>query len=228
MKRFVLILSLFLILLSSSVIAAPYADIEIEAFADGTLEIDGTTNYVSFQEFEVTDYLNKVGNYWVLNITTDEVFSDAVYKIVLPEDVVVNYIRVPDLLTIDNKKGHMTVLGVAHEQKFNILVQYSADKKSSLWWLILFVVALIIGFGTWKYLMKSPVKQTIKYKGLSPRQQQILDIILKNPNGITQAKLEEITKLPKSSLSRNVDALVRKEIIQKEQSGMTNTLFVKK
>lgn len=228
MKRLFLFFALFLIILSSQTIAATYADIDIKANSDGSLSIDGLTNYEPFVSFEEGDFLNYDGKYWVLNITTDEVFSDAIYKITLPENVVVNYLRVPDLLTIDNKNGRMTVVGTAHNQKMNIIVQYTADKKGGSWWFFLILIAIGSGLLVWAYMMKSPSHNSYTYKGLTPRQKQIFELVVKNTKGITQAEIETITKLPKSSLSRNIDSLVRKELIHKEQSGMSNKLFLVK
>lgn len=201
MKRLFLLLVLFSLLISSQAIAATYADIEIKSESDGSLSIDGLTNYEPFISFDATDFLNYDGKHWVLNITTDEVFSDAIYKITLPEDVVVNYLRVPDLLTIDNKNGRMTILGTAHNQKMNIIVQYTAEEKSSSWWVFLILIAIGVSLLTWSYLMKSPNNKSYTYKGLTPRQKQIFELVVKKPNGITQAEIETITKLPKSSLS---------------------------
>ncbi|MBU2442886.1 MAG: winged helix-turn-helix transcriptional regulator, partial [Nanoarchaeota archaeon] len=56
---------------------------------------------------------------------------------------------------------------------------------------------------------------------------EIMRIIEKNKKPITQAALEKILKIPKSSLSRNIDSLVRKDIITKEGKGMSNVLFLK-
>lgn len=220
-------LVLFLIIISSQAIAATYADIEIKANSDGSLSIDGLTNYEPFISFDDGDFLIRDGKYWVLNITTDEVFTDAIYKVTLPEDVVVNYLRVPNLLTIDNKDGRMTILGTAHNQKMNIIIQYTAEEKGSSWWIFLVLIAIGSALLTWGYMMKSPSQKSFTYKGLTPRQKQIFELVAKSTKGITQAEIETITKLPKSSLSRNIDTLVKKELIHKEQSGMSNKLFLK-
>lgn len=63
---------------------------------------------------------------------------------------------------------------------------------------------------------------------LSDRQKELITLIKHSKTGsITQAELERITGFPKSSLSRNVDSLVRKELIEKKQTGMSNTLCLK-
>lgn len=232
MKRltlFLLFLSLLTVLLSSQVIGATYADIELRLTSEGTVEIEGLTNYEGFIEYENEDYLTYNGKYWTLNITTQEEFSDVIYKIILPESVTVNYLRVPNLLTIDNKNSRMMVVGTAHDEKLNVILQYTTEsKKSSMWWFILMIVAFFIALFVWRFIMMPVDKTLLKHKGLTERQQKIINIVLENQNGITQGEIEKRTKLPKSSLSRNIDSLARKELIIKEQSGMSNKIFLKK
>lgn len=221
-------LFVFFALLSSQIMAATYADVDIKISSDGNVEIEGLTNYDPFINFEDSDFLSYDGKYWVLNITSKEVFSDAIYKITLPEDVVVNYLRVTDLLTIDNKNSRMTILGTANNQKLNIIVQYRLESKGVSFWFFVILIAVGSGLLVWSYMMKSEKHKSYTYKGLTPRQKQIFEIISKRPQGITQSEIESITKLPKSSLSRNIESLVRKELIHKEQSGMSNKLFLVK
>ena len=228
MKRMLLLSLLIFALLIPQALSATYADIDSRVHSDGSVDIDGLTNYDNFINYEDTDFLNYDGKYWTLNITTEEEFSDAIYKIELPEGVVVNYIRVPDMLTIDNKHGRLTIVGTAHNQKLQIQIQYTAEQQTTDWWIFLVIIAVGISLLVWGYLMKSPEQETYAYKGLTERQKQIIGIIRKNPEGITQAEIENLTKLPKSSLSRNIDTLVRKELVHKEQSGMSNKLFLKK
>ena len=62
---------------------------------------------------------------------------------------------------------------------------------------------------------------------LTPRQQEIVKILQKNKGQLAQSKLEKISKLPKSSLSRNIESLKRKNILEKTPNGMSNTLILK-
>jgi uncharacterized membrane protein len=55
----------------------------------------------------------------------------------------------------------------------------------------------------------------------------IVETIQKNKGSITQAKLEKSLEIPKSSLSRNIESLVRKNILVKESKGMTNLIMIK-
>jgi uncharacterized membrane protein len=60
---------------------------------------------------------------------------------------------------------------------------------------------------------------------LTERQNQILEIIKKAGGHTTQAKLQIETKIPKASLSRNIESLVRKKIVKKERKGMTMVIY---
>lgn len=228
MKRLLFFTLLFLILSSYSVLGAVYADVEIKLSNDGSIDIDGLTNYDGFLDYENSDFLKKQGKYWLLNISSEEIFSDAIFKIILPKDVIVNYLKVPSLLTIDNKDGQMTILATAHEEKLNIQVQFLSERQSNSLWIFILLIFFGIFLLLIAYHISKPEKNSYVYKGLTPRQKQIVDILIKNHFEIIQGEIEKITKLPKSSISRNVDSLVKKGLIHKEQSGMSNKLFLKK
>lgn len=66
----------------------------------------------------------------------------------------------------------------------------------------------------------------IKRELFTERQLAILDYLASH-GVVTQAELEKKLKLPKSSLSRNVDTLARKGVIFKEQRGMSNVVGLK-
>jgi uncharacterized membrane protein len=57
------------------------------------------------------------------------------------------------------------------------------------------------------------------------RQNQILEMIEREGGHTTQAKIQAETKIPKASLSRNIESLVRKNVIKKERKGMTMVIY---
>ena len=69
--------------------------------------------------------------------------------------------------------------------------------------------------------IKEKEKPSIDLTLFSPRQQDIIKI-LQGKDKITQKELESIMKIPKSSISRNIQTLVIKGIIKKENVGLTN------
>lgn len=66
-----------------------------------------------------------------------------------------------------------------------------------------------------------------KYSFLPQRQKDIIKI-LQTRDSISQKELEKILKIPKSSISRNINSLEARKLIEKKQSGNTNFLFLKK
>lgn len=73
---------------------------------------------------------------------------------------------------------------------------------------------------------KNEKKTLIDLSKFPLRQQEIITILITRKK-ITQKELETQMKIPKSSISRNVQALVSKNIIIKENKGMTNYLSLK-
>ena len=74
--------------------------------------------------------------------------------------------------------------------------------------------------------IKEKEKNNIDLSLFSPRQQDIIKI-LEEKGKITQKELETIMKIPKSSISRNIQTLVIKGVIQKESVGLTNYISLK-
>lgn len=62
---------------------------------------------------------------------------------------------------------------------------------------------------------------------LPERQQEIINI-LRDKKKVTQKQLEELMNIPKSSVSRNVQALFIKGIVEKQNVGQSNYVFLKK
>ena len=61
---------------------------------------------------------------------------------------------------------------------------------------------------------------------LIPRQRDIVGVLESHQKPVTQKYLEEHMEIPKSSLSRNIDSLVKRGILNKESNGMTNLLSI--
>jgi uncharacterized membrane protein len=79
-----------------------------------------------------------------------------------------------------------------------------------------------------KQFVEAPApKAKVSYnpETLTERQNQILEILKKAGGHTTQAKLQAETKIPKASLSRNIESLVRKKIVKKERKGMTMVIY---
>ena len=93
----------------------------------------------------------------------------------------------------------------------------------------IFIGLVLSFFFTKKYQNKKEekaIRKEIDLAILPERQKEIINI-LKIKNKITQKELEEIMKIPKASISRNVKTLQVKGILKKEQVGNTNYISLK-
>ena len=69
--------------------------------------------------------------------------------------------------------------------------------------------------------IKEENKVNYDIKNLPERQQEVIKLVEKNKK-MTQKQLEAAMSIPKSSVSRNVQALVIKGILKKEKAGQSN------
>lgn len=219
------ILVLALLILILPVTSAYYADINIDVEDTGLVSIEGETNHPTLLIEDSHEFTSKNGRYWVLNVSPEGEFSTMIYSLDLPKNAVVNYMKLPKLGRIEDNKGRISIIGTAQDQDVEIIVQYEILVFGVSWkWLYFVIGILLILFGFWLNYWKKSKKRVSLY-GLTSRQRKIVKLLKKGVK--TQAELERRTGLPKSSLSRNIDSLVRKEIVVKEQQGMTNILRLK-
>ncbi|MBN1923207.1 MAG: hypothetical protein JW791_00420 [Nanoarchaeota archaeon] len=219
---------LLLFLLTPLVFAADYyADVSIVVDNNGLVSISGLTNHPILNTVESSDFTTFGNNYWLLNITLLDVFSNYVYEITLPEGAVINYINTPDIMSISHDNGNMIITAIGNDEPFKAVVQYSVRQSFNyfqLLWFLVIPLAVIAYF----YLKKSKKRaKKIDYFLLTERQASIMRIVEKKKK-VTQKQLENILNLPKSALSRNIESLIRKDLIVKERKGLTNVIMVKK
>jgi len=217
------------ILIITPVFAGYYADIDIFLEDDGNVIIEGISNYPDLlTEQQSPDYTSKKGKYWLFNMTIDETFDEFIYRLHMPKDSDINYLKTRHLSRIDQDDS-MTVIGTGRDESLVILVQYSINKLENnnyILYLILLIV-ILTSLSTYFFLFhkKKKLKQ-IDPNILTERQKIIYDILKKSKKPVTQKYIEEKTNLPKSSVSRNIESMVRKGIISKEKVGMSNKLSI--
>ncbi len=228
-----ILLLIVLLIINISVAEDYYADVTINVDSTGLVSIEGETNHPGLDIESSQEFTSKDGKYWLLNISIDDYFSNFIYEITLPKNAVINYMRLPEFARIENSNKGLTIIGTGENKMFNIVIQYSLNNittQNYLLIILIFIFALIMLGGI--YYLYIRTKKLSKHlpdtKFLTERQKLIFDIVKKNKKPITQAQIEKITKLPKSSLSRNIESLVRKGLLQKEQKGMSNVVFIKK
>lgn len=209
-----------------------YADVEIEVTESGLVTVSGITNHPSLIVKDTSDLTSKKGRHWLLNLTVDGKFTDFVYTVNFPRNTEINYIKTPYLSRIYDTGNGIAITGTGKGRQFSVVAQYSIYPFRLGEGVILIItsaIGLIIVSLSAFFLLRprrgKPKSDYAKYS-LTERQKKILDIISKSNKPVTQAYIEKLTRLPKSSLSRNVDSLARKGIIQKQQRGMSNLLIL--
>jgi uncharacterized membrane protein len=244
-----ILITIILITISITAISASaldyYADVVIDVGTDGSASITGTANHPALMVGRTDNYTSKKGAYWLLDISPPEQFSDFIFKVVLPEKAIINYVKAPSQVRIAEEGNRLTITGTGKNEPFSLQIQYSFDttpKKSLLgellvWFgpaLILIIIGLVLLY-LGKKRKQQPGPKPGQITGLSynpdtltDRQKQILDLIQGSKTFMTQAMIERAINIPKSSVSRNIDSLVRKGILKKEKRGMSNILSLAK
>ena len=139
-------------------------------------------------------------------------------------------------MRIVDEEGEISVKATGKNERFYILAQYRIEKsntssldniKNIVIYLSLLVIVLIIVGVVFGKIKKRTIPKALHYhpESLTERQKAIVDFVMENKQPVTQAIIEKELKIPKSSLSRNIEALVRKGILKKESKGMTNIIY---
>jgi len=107
--------ALILILLFLPIVYAQdyYADIEINVDDAGFVTINGQTNHPNLLIENSPIYTSKKQDYWLLNITLNEEFSEYVYSVDLPTSASINYIKSSGFFRIEHKLRYRFILFMA-------------------------------------------------------------------------------------------------------------------
>ncbi|NTV23889.1 MAG: helix-turn-helix domain-containing protein, partial [Nanoarchaeota archaeon] len=169
----------------------------------------------------------KENGYWLLDLSTQEKFTEYTYQLNLPKNTVINYLGVYAVESFESKDG-FKITGHVTDRPFKITIQYKQEliEESHLFLMFAGAIAILV-FLIWIFLKKKkPVKKYHKDK-FSDREFMIITLLQKNHGCMTQAELERKTNLPKASLHRNIASLERKGIIDKTEIGMSNKICLR-
>ncbi len=247
---------IIIMLLAASITMAQemYADVVFDVSDTGSVNIKGLTNHPSLSERTTNELTSKKGDYWVFNLSLNETFSAFVYSVELPEGAVISYAKGSTPVRIGNN-GRTFVKATGTSKEMGITIQYSIENgKKSTGNLILIPVAVLLavfsilaGIFIRSRRKLHPAReanhvpeagQDLSYQEakqkqqwydkslLAERQRQIVELMEKHGKPVTQKRIEEEMGIPKSSLSRNIESLIRRGIIKKEGKGMTNIISI--
>ena len=250
LQKCVIILFMFLFsIFSYPIICAQnyYADIEISVDESGVVDIEGISNYPDFLVQNSHLYTYKKQSYWLLNITKEEVFSDYIYVLTLPEGSKINHVKTSGFRGIEEEDGKLIISGAGQNESLSIVVQYQVNKTSDEQSLIDFIILLalilsiIILTGLLIYfILKDKQKGSLgsdanvvgkggyNFKGLSERQKEIVQLLIDAKRPLTQVEIQKELDMPKAAVSRNVHSLEIKGLIEIEKIGMSNLIRLKK
>ncbi len=220
-----------LLLLANLACAQYYADVSFDIGEDGSVDISGTSNHPGLVVSHRTDLTSKAGSNWVFNMSlpTDERFSDIVYEVILPAGAEINYAKTKGQFRISADGGRMAVSGTSSDTEMSIIIQYRIGQvKSIMDWApygVLFLFFVILALFVIK---RRKITSNEMPHDLTERQKQILEYVRRSSESVTQTQVGEALGLAKSSVSRNVDTLLKKGYIVKESIGMSSYLSVKK
>ncbi len=226
---------LLLLILLFPFVDAYVADVIITIEDDGLVTITGNTNHPSLLELnESYSLTKKLDKYWYfdLNITG---FDKLYYSIILPENTEINNFISNNNTRISSKYNSINIIGYDINNSLEISVKYSKYTTSSfsnIFWIIFLSIIIFILILLYFYLFifnfkkeKKPIK--LDLRNLNNRQKQIISILEKE-NEVSQNKLLLLIKIPKSSLSRNLQSLEKKGYVYRQKSGLTYIIKLKK
>jgi uncharacterized membrane protein len=250
----------FILLLSSLLLFTPiyanqistnpidqyYADISIDIDNQGNIQINGISNHPFFNnETDPNLFITKSKGYWLLNITTNDIFSNYIYTINLPKNAEINYIKTQSKFRLTTDYNSLKIIGYAENNIIDLVIQYQIKQNTNqytfiktsyipiFFLFIIFTIALLsfifILIKNKKYKTNNtnedePTTQLIN--SLPDRQKNIYNILKENKFEITQKEIETILKIPKSSVSRNIQSLIKKGIITKIPIGLKNKIIL--
>ena len=216
-----------------------YADISIDVDSSGFVTIDGITNHPDILVENSEIYTSKKQSYWLINITKEDIFSDYIFILTLPEKSSINYIKSPGYISIEEDSGNLIVKGFGENESLSILLQYQTEKLSEtqsfdflsiilLTFLIFLIIILILFISREKLKVNNPDSNVQEFKGLNSRQKEIMSLLIDKNIPLTQTDIQKELNIPKAAVSRNVRGLELKGLIEKEQIGMSNLIRIKK
>lgn len=203
-----------------------YADVVIDVQNNGLVSIDGNTNHPMLTAQDTQDLTSKDGKYWIINISTDDKFSSFIYRLNLPENTELNYLKTPGLSRLEHTPSGLSVIGTGEDTTFFVIAQYSVNYKqenseiSYIVYASIALLAIIALISLFFYRKKEPLPK------LTRRQSTIYKIIEKNKKPITQKEIEIRSGLPKASVSRNIETMYKKRVIKKEVKGISNVISI--
>ena len=220
-----------------------YADVIIDVTDSGFVTIDGTTNHPNLLTADNQNYTSKTQDDWFLNIKKNEIFSEFVFKVLLPSGSSIYSVTSSGIVWIEEESNRLVIHGLGQNESFSLLVQYQITKSSGVKDpsfinsinIVFFIIIILLVFLIFLDIYRSRNKKQVadktsveRIKGLTERQQKIMKLLNESSKPLTQTAIEKELNMPKAAVSRNIHSLERKGLIEIEKAGMSHFIRVKK
>ena len=220
-----------------------YADLTIDITDSGFVTINGITNYPDLLTVDNQNYTSKTQENWFLNITKDEIFSEFIFKVLLPPSSTIFNVNSSGTIWIGEESDRLVVYGLGQNESISLLINYQLSKSSNerdssfnikinlVFSILIFIIIVLIILNVYRSYKKRKVVGKNNFeqlKGLTERQKQIMKVLNESSEPLTQTRIKKILNMPNSAVSRNIHSLERKGLIEIEKAGMANFVRVKK
>jgi uncharacterized membrane protein len=221
-----------LLLLLASLASAQefYADVSADIKEDGFIVFSGVTNHPSLQGTSQV-FTSKNKAFWLLNLSVPDDFETYVLEVELPAYAGLNYVQGKGV-TIQSDGGSVVITQIG-SGPISLVAQYQLKKQQRAVDLVFTMLSSVLVIAAFWFIMvfayrrgrKRSEKQLPEYiKGLPSRQREIVEMLHSAGGQLTQKQIEQRMAIPKSSVSRNIDGLARKGIIEKQSLGISNII----
>lgn len=220
-----------------------YADVTMDITDSGFVTIDGETNYPNLLVDDNQNYTSKIKDNWFFNFTKEEIFSEFIFKVLLPPSSSIYSIDSSGSVWIGEESNRLVVYGLGQNDSFSLVIQYQITESSGIketpffntinivLSILLIVIIILISFNLYSSRNKKQVSDKTSFeriKGLTDRQQKIMKLLNESPKPLTQTAIEKELDMPKAAVSRNIHSLRSKGLIEIEKVGMSNFIHIKK
>ncbi|MCD6476572.1 MAG: hypothetical protein J7K26_00195 [Candidatus Aenigmarchaeota archaeon] len=231
MRKIIIPLLIFLLLMNTSYAQENYLYITMD-MSNNVVDIDSNYNV---REFNIEDYINKIGNeyFFTFSYKSEYSFDNFKLKIVLPEESIISknqdalIVSRPVKISTDGRKIYLEwSKQLGKNEEFTAFVQYKA-KKFELNYILIFII-LILSLTSFfvGYKIKLFKKERFIRKIMPPDEKKVFDII-KREKEVTQDDIRRKLEWSKTKTSKIIRNLEIKELIVKKPYKKTNKLKIK-
>ncbi len=240
MKNLILIALLALFIISTAHAAEYYADVILDISQDGSTIISGTTNHPKLDARTTAEFTSMQKGNWTFEIDLNETFSAYLFEIILPPKAQTTDIKISGEYRITTRDSRILIIASGEGQPLTAKIKYTNQTENLqpnyiqiAAAIIIFIVIIFFANKRINNKDKKTLAQKTETKkahinkeALTERQVLIFEYLEKKGKSATQKEIETALHIPKASLSRNLAALERKELIKKEAKGMTMVISI--